>query len=59
VVEQMYKAVFAHVSQDGVGIWREHVEAMASLLGRETGVAWAEGFYHVSRGAGGDDLPQI
>jgi LmbE family N-acetylglucosaminyl deacetylase len=59
VVEQKKKALFAHVSQDGVGIWREHHEPMASWRGRETGVAWAEGFYHVSRGAGGDDLPAL
>jgi LmbE family N-acetylglucosaminyl deacetylase len=59
VVEQKKKALFAHVSQDGVGIWREHHEPMASWRGRETGVTWAEGFYHLSRGAGGDDLPQL
>ncbi|HET9798617.1 MAG TPA: PIG-L deacetylase family protein [Gemmatimonadaceae bacterium] len=59
VVDQKKKALFAHVSQDGTGIWHEHHEPMASWRGRETGVAWAEGFYHVSRGAGGDDLPQI
>jgi LmbE family N-acetylglucosaminyl deacetylase len=59
VVEQKKKALFAHVSQDGVGIWREHHEPMASWRGRETGVTWAEGFHHLSRGASGDDLPAI
>jgi LmbE family N-acetylglucosaminyl deacetylase len=49
VVEQKKAALFAHVSQDGQGIWREHHEIMAAWRGREVGVAAAEGFVHLSR----------
>jgi LmbE family N-acetylglucosaminyl deacetylase len=59
VVERKKRALFAHVSQDGVGIWREHHEIMSVWRGREAGVAAAEGFVHVSRGAGGNDLPAL
>ncbi len=50
VVEQKKRALFAHVSQDGEGIWREHHEIMAAWRGREIGVAAAEGFVHLARG---------
>jgi LmbE family N-acetylglucosaminyl deacetylase len=49
VVEQKKAALFAHVSQDGQGIWREHHEIMASWRGREVGVLAAEAFVHLSR----------
>ena len=48
VVEQKKAAVFAHVSQDGQGIWREHHEVMANWRGRESGVAAAEAFVHLN-----------
>jgi len=38
VVEQKKAALFAHVSQDGRGIWRQHHEIMAQWRGREVGV---------------------
>jgi len=50
VVEQKKRALFAHVSQDGEGIWREHHEIMAAWRGREIGVTAAEGFVRHSRG---------
>jgi LmbE family N-acetylglucosaminyl deacetylase len=53
VVEQKKRALFAHVSQDGEGIWREHHEIMAAWRGREYGVAAAEGFVHHARGGRG------
>ena len=53
VVEQKKRALFAHVSQDGEGIWREHHEIMAAWRGREYGVAAAEGFVHHPRGGRG------
>jgi LmbE family N-acetylglucosaminyl deacetylase len=56
VVEQKKRALFAHVSQDGVGIWREHHEIMAAWRGREYGVAAAEGFVHHARGGRGAAL---
>ena len=51
VVEQKKRALFAHVSQDGQAIWREHHEIMATWRGREAGVAAAEGFVHLDRAA--------
>jgi LmbE family N-acetylglucosaminyl deacetylase len=49
VVEKKKAALFAHVSQDGQGIWREHHEVMTAWRGREMGVAGAEAFVHLSR----------
>jgi LmbE family N-acetylglucosaminyl deacetylase len=48
VLEQKKRALFAHVSQDGQGIWREHHEVMAQWRGREVGVAAAEAFVHLN-----------
>src|SRR5438132_9284566 len=42
VVEKKKTALFAHVSQDGQGIWRQHHEVIAKWRGREAGVAAAE-----------------
>lgn len=49
VVDKKKAALFAHVSQDGQGIWREHHEVMAQWRGREVGVPAAEAFVHVNR----------
>jgi LmbE family N-acetylglucosaminyl deacetylase len=49
VLEQKKRALFAHISQDGQGIWREHHEVMAQWRGREVGVAAAEAFVHLNR----------
>jgi LmbE family N-acetylglucosaminyl deacetylase len=49
VLEQKKRALFAHISQDGQGIWREHHEIMAQWRGREVGVAAAEAFVHLNR----------
>ncbi|HEY3219896.1 MAG TPA: PIG-L deacetylase family protein [Gemmatimonadales bacterium] len=49
VLEQKRRALFAHISQDGQGIWREHHEVMAQWRGREVGVAAAEAFVHLNR----------
>lgn len=57
VVEQKKRALFAHASQDGVGIWREHHEVMAAWRGREAGVAAAEAYVHHSRAGRGTALP--
>ena len=45
VVDQKKAALFAHVSQDGTGIWREHHEVIAQWRGREAGVAAAEALF--------------
>src|SRR6266850_8573227 len=57
VLEQKKRALFAHVSQDGQGIWREHHEVMAQWRGREVGVAAAEAFIHLNRANRNSDLP--
>ncbi len=49
VLERKKAALFAHVSQDGQGIWREHHEVMAQWRGREVGVTAAEAFVHLTR----------
>lgn len=59
VLEKKKDALFAHVSQDGRAVWRQHHEIMAQWRGREIGVAAAEAFVHVSRGTGGNDLPGL
>lgn len=59
VVEQKKTALFAHVSQDGRGIWREHHEIMAAWRGREAGVAAAEAFVHLDRNDHTSPLPGV
>ncbi len=59
VVEQKKTALFAHVSQDGRGIWREHHEIMAAWRGREAGVAAAEAFVHLDRDDHPSSLPGV
>src|SRR5437667_971657 len=49
VVEKKKAALFAHVSQDGQGIWRQHHEIIAGWRGREAGVGAAEAFVHLDR----------
>ena len=49
VVEKKKAALFAHTSQDGERIWREHHEPVAKFRGREAGVEWAEAFVHLNR----------
>src|SRR6059058_1444197 len=57
VVERKKAALFAHVSQDGQGIWRQHHEIMANWRGREVGVAAAEAFVHLNRDDHTSNLP--
>jgi LmbE family N-acetylglucosaminyl deacetylase len=57
VFEKKKAALFAHVSQDGEGIWREHHEIIAKWRGREAGVAAAEAFVHLSRDSKTSKLP--
>ena len=49
VLDQKKRSLFAHISQNGQGIWREHHEVMAQWRGREVGVAAAEAFVHLNR----------
>ena len=48
-VEKKKAALFAHPSQDGQGIWREHHEIVAAFRGREAGTTAAEAFVHLGR----------
>jgi LmbE family N-acetylglucosaminyl deacetylase len=59
VLEQKKAALFAHVSQDGQGIWREHHEIMAQWRGREIGVPAAEAFVHLNRDNQGGSVPGL
>lgn len=59
VVEQKKTALFAHTSQDGRGIWREHHEIMAQWRGREAGVTAAEAFVHLARDDHTGKLPEL
>jgi len=59
VVEQKKAALFAHVSQDGQDIWREHHEIIAHWRGREAGVAAAEAFVHLNRDSQISQLPGL
>ena len=56
-LEKKRAALFAHVSQDGQGIWREHHEIIAQWRGREAGVAAAEAFVHLDRNSVKSKLP--
>ncbi len=58
-VEQKKAALFAHVSQDGQGVWREHHEVIAQWRGREAGVSAAEAFVHLSRDSHVGALPGL
>jgi LmbE family N-acetylglucosaminyl deacetylase len=59
VVEQKKAALFAHVSQDGRDIWREHHEIITHWRGREAGVAAAEAFVHLNRDSHFTQLPGV
>jgi LmbE family N-acetylglucosaminyl deacetylase len=58
-VEKKKSALFAHVSQDGQGIWRQHHEIIANWRGREAGVAAAEAFVHLNRNSPSSKLPGV
>jgi LmbE family N-acetylglucosaminyl deacetylase len=58
-LQKKKSALFAHVSQDGEGIWRQHHEVIASWRGREAGVSQAEAFVHLNRDSQGSKLPGI
>src|SRR5256714_240347 len=59
LVEKKKAALFAHVSQDGEGIWRQHHEVIANWRGREAGVGAAEAFVHLSRDSQTARLPGV
>ncbi len=59
VLEKKKAALFAHISQDGQGIWREHHEIIARWRGREAGVSAAEAFVHLDRNSARSRLPGI
>ena len=59
VLEKKKAALFAHISQDGKGIWREHHEIIARWRGREAGVPAAEAFVHLDRNSMKSKLPGI
>jgi LmbE family N-acetylglucosaminyl deacetylase len=52
VREKKKAALFAHRSQDGEGIYRQHHEIMENYRGREYGATAAEAFVHLARPGG-------
>lgn len=56
-LEKKKAALFAHASQDGQGIWRQHHEEIAKWRGREAGVGAAEAFVHLNRDTQLSKLP--
>ena len=59
VLERKKAALFAHVSQDGQGIWKQHHEIIAQWRGREAGVSAAEAFVHLNRDNKSTKLPLL
>jgi LmbE family N-acetylglucosaminyl deacetylase len=58
-LEKKKSALFAHKSQHGEGIWRDHHELIASWRGREAGVKAAEAFFCVNRDLSVSGLPGL
>ncbi len=58
-MEKKKAALFAHVSQDGPEIWRQHHEIIANWRGREAGVGAAEAFVQLNRGSKALKLPGL
>lgn len=59
VREKKKAALFAHKSQDGEAIYREHHEIMENYRGREGGVPAAEAFVRLARDGRIDLLPGL
>ena len=57
--EKKKAALFAHRSQDGKAIYREHHEIMDIWRGREMGVAAAEAFVSLARDYRTGQLPGL
>jgi LmbE family N-acetylglucosaminyl deacetylase len=58
VRDKKKSALFAHKSQDGEGIYKQHHEVMEAFRGREGGSAAAEAFVRLAR-AGSPGLPGL
>ncbi len=59
VLDKKKAALFAHGSQDGEGVWRDHHEIIANWRGREAGVKSAEAFVRHNRDAKVSALPGV
>jgi len=59
VREKKKSALFAHKSQDGEGIYRNHHQIMEDFRGREAGVAAAEAFVRLAPGRRRGTLPGL
>jgi LmbE family N-acetylglucosaminyl deacetylase len=58
-LEKKRSALVAHVSQDGIGVWREHHEIVARFRGRESGVGAAEAFVRLGRVPSAGGVPEF
>jgi LmbE family N-acetylglucosaminyl deacetylase len=59
VRERKKQALFAHRSQDGEAIFRQHHEIMENFRGREAGVPAAEAFVSLARNTAKASLPRL
>jgi LmbE family N-acetylglucosaminyl deacetylase len=59
VVERKKSALFAHKSQNGEAIWKQHHEIVANFRGREAGCKAAEAFVQLNRAGNADRLPGL
>ena len=59
VLDVKTRALFAHRSQDGEAIWRNHHEAIAAFRGRELGVKAAEAFVRFAHDRATTRLPSL
>jgi LmbE family N-acetylglucosaminyl deacetylase len=57
--EKKKAALFAHKSQDGERIYREHHEVMERFRGREAGIVAAEAFINLERDSRSSKLPGL
>ena len=57
--EKKKAALFAHKSQNGEAVYREHHEIMENFRGRELGVSAAEAFAQLARDHRGGTLPGL
>jgi LmbE family N-acetylglucosaminyl deacetylase len=58
-LEKKKAALVAHVSQDGIGVWREQHEIIARFRGREAGVGAAETFIRPGRIPSHGGVPEL
>ena len=59
VLEKKKEALVVHLSQDGLGTWKQHHEVIANWRGREAGVGAAEAFVQLNHHSQHGRLPGV